>query len=288
MAGPIKRPHRFTFQQKARSILNEMVANPYGSIVVASIIIVLALNGIYASPIFVSELLCANETSYCLSGLDIKQINNMICTQYTYVGIVNNCSYFQSIHGLYLFWNREYESWNIYVNLEDNKRAAYCKKPLLDDCVSNATWMYFNGTIFYPHPTLGIEPCNDNNEQCHDSYNNDISYCIHNTEHRETNVGLRGKYWFEGCHMDEPYFVYSYTDNITFSDYTSGLHHSVINYTLHWNGIFLAWMISNKLTSCRFAFCEKVDIDRCKGNWEIYDGENYFKDKNVYSGKCDS
>ena len=92
--------------------------------------------------------------------------------------------------------------------------------------------MYYNGT-WYLHSTLEITPCNYDDEQCWDSYNNDSSYCIHNTEHHETNTKLRGQYWFAGCHMDEPYFVHSYTDNINFSNYTSGSNDCIMNCTLH-------------------------------------------------------
>ena len=256
-----------------------------------SFIILLALNGIYASPMVVSDLPSANRASYCLSGLEIKQVNSTICTYYTYVGTLNNCSYFQSFHGLYLFWNAQYQSWVINSNFEDNGYAAYCKKPLLDDCISNATWMYYDGTTEYLHPTLGIEPCNYNNEQCYDSYNNHNSHCIHNTEHRKVNKELRGQYWFEGCHMGEPYFVYPYSyfrDNISPRKYANGLDNPVINFILHWNDIFKVWMISDKMTAAGFAFCKKENITKCNRRWEIYNGDTYVKDTNVYSGKCDS
>ena len=283
----------------------------YNSKTAVSFIILLALNGICASSMVVPDLPSANNASYCLSGLTIDQINSTICTQYTCVGNVNNCSYFQSINGLYLFWNHQYQSWIINSNLEDNGYVVHCNKTLLDDCISNATWMYYDGTSEYLHPKLGIEACDYSVKQCKHHH----SYCIYNTDldDLEINTELGGQYLFEGCHMGEPYFVYSSLDfraNIAPTTYTN-------NFILHWNAIFEVWMINNNMTAARFAFCDRKKISKCNRKWEIYNGiyngdtcdkenasfkkkdgyhrkkniyngDTYIKDSNVYFGSCDS
>ena len=71
-----------------------------------------------------SQFACANEESYCLSGLQLNDFNDLICTQYLYQGTINDCSYYKSIDVIYLYWNLNSQSWLTANNVSNNTAYA--------------------------------------------------------------------------------------------------------------------------------------------------------------------
>eukprot|EP01084_Bolivina_argentea_P007524 14107_1 len=159
--------------------------------------------------------------SYCLSGLNIYEDTNLfLAAQYIYQGIFNSCSYFKSVDELYLFWSITYSNWAIYEELDDNFARAICSQPNLDDCVQDE-WYFTDGMQWYIHSNAQINSCDYDNIQCLASYNIYDSYCIQDTQYDITFT-----YLFEGCYMNEPYFV---------------LNHSSGNQTLLWDDMLSIW-----------------------------------------------
>eukprot|EP01084_Bolivina_argentea_P145445 254931_1 len=218
-----------------------------------------------------SQLQCAAETSYCLTGLKLTDPNSFICSQYIYQGIRNSCSYFKSIAGRYLLWNSQYNVWDITDDIDGNLYTAYCEQPILDNCVGS-TWTYYDGENEYIQPTLEIKTCVFDNTECLASYKNNDTYCIGNTI-IDANKGIAGKHWFKGCSMTKPYFVENNT-----------------NTTIGWDDILSAWYIAEEISSTYFsyAYCRNDDITECNEHWYVYEGSKHVLDKTVISGYCDT
>eukprot|EP01084_Bolivina_argentea_P252643 424098_1 len=221
---------------------------------------------------------CTEQQSYCLKGLDIRDYGSLICNQYEYEGILNNCSYFKSIDSLYLYWNNDNSAWYIHNNMQDGQYVAYCNKTLLDDCI-RSTWYYFNGTETKLYNDLYIQSCTYNNDECLAAYTSNDSYCVTNTRHFIMNSAISGSYTFAGCHMNQPYFV---QPKIIFN--------IPYNFTLQYDDMLSVWHITNSLRSAGagiYSYCTRDDISRCNSYWYIWDGTNFTLDINVYSDYCD-
>jgi len=226
--------------------------------------------------------LCAKSQSYCLIGLNYGDHSDGICNQYIHAGTLNSCSYFATADGLYLYWYPLTSKWMISGVPGDSASAAYCKASQLDDCIKYQ-WYYSEGYGWFINPNLQIQECYYSNFDCSASFNSTDTYCIANTEHREWNVNLRGKYFFEGCFMNQPYFVHTV-------HYTDDTH---INFTLQWDDILSVWHISGTVQSgayAVYAYCKEMELKDCDKNWYIYDGSksDTFLDKKVNSGFCDN
>ena len=233
------------------------------------------LSLLYLVGITQSQSLCANEQSYCITGLNINDNADIICAQYIYEGITNDCAYFKTINDIYLFHNSDRDTWDISINTEGTAGYyAYCEEDLLDDCIKG-TWYYYDRVSLSIHPYLEITPCTYDNIECLNTYTINDAYCISNTDHREIseNRAIRGKYTFQGCYMNQPYFV----------------HDVVTNATLQWDDLLSVWHIWFGLSSAggvTAAYCTKSNITECNRNWYIYDGNSRPLDPLVLSGFC--
>lgn len=105
-----------------------------------------------------SQILCANEDTYCLPGLGSSDFNRGVSTRYISAGTINNCTYFQTAlsPSSYLYKHVETGYWIVAANMTDNTYRAFCNEAFLDDCIQGK-WVYFDGVSAYYHSNLRIE-----------------------------------------------------------------------------------------------------------------------------------
>eukprot|EP01084_Bolivina_argentea_P064708 117973_1 len=226
-----------------------------------------------------SQLQCANNISYCLTGLKVSDSNSAMCSQYIRQGIHNDCSYFKAIHGgTYLLWDLQQFRWEISPNdLSGSIAAAYCTESILDDC-SRDKWWYYNANIgsWYLNNNLEIKSCIYDNTDCLASYTENDTYCVGHTV-VESNSGIEGRKWFKGCMMNQPYYVEPNSEGVTIA----------------WDDILSAWYIvpnsGTKSAALYAAYCTETNITKCNRNWYVWDAsvDQAVLDDTMFSGYCD-
>ena len=197
---------------------------------------------IISNPTSSQNCITPQSQSYCLSGLVWPESYYVYETEYKLEGIKDNCPYFKSNSNLYLYYDVNFDEWNIGPNLA--LYSMFCDKANLDQCTRDS-WYEIVGRSFALRPKATIQSCTYNNTQCEHQYEHIDSFCIYSSI-------VEGTYSFDGCSKSKPYFVNG-------------------NYTLEWNDVFPSWIIISTENSDiqTLAYCQQTDLEDCDTNWYI-------------------
>eukprot|EP01084_Bolivina_argentea_P158160 275548_1 len=235
---------------------------------------------------------CATSKSYCVSGLAIQtDIKSSICSEYTQVGIVNNCSYFKSSEGYYLYWWPQNALWIISPTFNDSGAVRFCAQHHLDHC-TKFQWHMPTANGFAPDLFIQVQPCDYNNTACLATLGTRDYYCFTKgktstqIEYIDTIVG---KYTFEGCRMNQPYFVMSqpfYPIHLLKDQYT---------FEIWWNDMLSIWSVGTKDKRNNYVFtvgryCQQKELQDCNENWKTFvpSTETYTLDSSIIFTNCES